>query len=77
MQAQFLQQLGRNREALAVLQEAQALQPDNYEVYLELGLLYARAFQQFDKAAVAFGHGLALNPLDRELNEEFKAALAN
>ena len=77
LQAQFLQQLGRNREALAVLQEAQALQPDNYEVYLELGLLYARAFQQFDKAAVAFGHGLALNPLDRELNEEFKAALAN
>jgi tetratricopeptide (TPR) repeat protein len=73
-QAQILQQSGRNREALDVLRAAAALQPDNYEVYQQLGLLYSKAFDRRRDAVAAFVRALALNPLDYELQRELAAA---
>ena len=51
-QAMLLQQLGRNREALERLQAAAKLQPQNYEVWYELGVLQHGALGR-DKAARA------------------------
>jgi cytochrome c-type biogenesis protein CcmH/NrfG len=63
-QATLLQQLGRNRDALERLQAATKLQPQNYEVWYELGLLYQGAFGRDNAARAAFTRALALNPLD-------------
>jgi Flp pilus assembly protein TadD len=73
-QAQILQQSGRNREALDVLRVAAALQPDNYEVYQQLGVLYLKAFDRRRDAVDAFARALALNPKDYELQRELAAA---
>ena len=73
-EAQILQQSGRNREALDVLRSAATLQPDNYEVYQQLGLLYLKAFDRRSDAVAAFARALSLNPLDYELQHELAAA---
>jgi O-antigen ligase len=77
VQAQLLQQLGRNREALAVLQSAERLQPDNFRVYEELGLLWLTVFARRDEALGAFAAALALNPVDGELKSEYEQAAAS
>jgi O-antigen ligase/cytochrome c-type biogenesis protein CcmH/NrfG len=76
LQAQILQTLGRNREALDVLRQAVHLQPDDFEVYRELGLLYMKAYSRKEEAAAAFEQALSLNPNDRELQAELQRALA-
>ena len=63
-EATLLQQLGRNREALERLQAAARLQPQNYEVWYELGLLLHGAFGRDKAARAAFTRALALNPDD-------------
>jgi hypothetical protein len=63
-EASLLQQLGRNRDALARLQAAAKLQPQNYEVWYELGVLLHGAFGRDQAARAAFTRALALNPLD-------------
>jgi tetratricopeptide (TPR) repeat protein len=73
-EAQVLQQLGRNREALAVLVDAANLQPDNYEVHEQQGLLYLKAFDRRRDAIAAFARALALNPLDNQLQRGLAAA---
>jgi tetratricopeptide (TPR) repeat protein len=59
-----LQQQGRNGEALAVLQKAARLQPDNYEVHYQQGVLLLQAFGRKKAAVAALRRALALNPLD-------------
>ena len=63
-EASLLQQLGRNREALARLQAAAKLQPQNYEVWYELGVLLHGALGRDKAARVALLRALALNPDD-------------
>ena len=60
----MLQQLGRNREALARLQDAARLQPQNYEVWYALGVLLHGALGRDKAARAALTRALALNPLD-------------
>lgn len=63
-EASLLQQLGRNREALARLRAAAKLQPQNYEVWYELGVLLHEAFGRDKAARAALTRALALNPAD-------------
>ena len=63
-QATLLQQLGQNRAALAKLQEAARLQPQNFEVWYALGQLQQSALGQTRQARASFTRALALNPLD-------------
>ena len=63
-EATLLQQLGQNRSALARLEEAARLQPQNYEVWLALGDLQAGALGRFKDARASFTRALALNPSD-------------
>ena len=61
----LLQQLGRNREALARVQQAARLQPQNYEVWYALGALQHGVLGRDKAARAAFTRALALNPHDR------------
>ena len=63
-QATLLQQLGRNREALERLETAARLQPQNYEVWYELGVLQHGALGRDKAARASFTRALALNPSD-------------
>ncbi len=63
-QATLLQQLGRNREALERLETAAKLQPQNYEVWYELGVLQHGALGRDKAARASFARALALNPSD-------------
>jgi len=63
-EASLLQQLGQNRAALAKLEEAALLQPQNYEVWLALGELQQGALGQVKAARESFTRALALNPAD-------------
>ena len=63
-EASLLQQLGRNQEALARLQAAAKLQPQNYEVWYALGVLLHGAFGRDKAAEAALIRALALNPSD-------------
>ena len=63
-QATLLQQLGRNREALERLETAARLQPQNYEVWYELGVLQHGALGRDKAARASFTRALALNPND-------------
>jgi O-Antigen ligase len=67
------QQLGQNRQALDTLRSARALQPQNYRVHYQLGLLLARAYARRDEAAASFRRALELNPLDESSAYELKA----
>ena len=73
-EALILQQQGRNGEALAVLQKAARLQPDNYEVYYQQGVLLLRAFGRKKAAIAALRRALALNPLDDASRFELELA---
>jgi len=72
-EAVLLQQQGRNREALATLRLAVALQPDNYEVWYQLGLLQSRALGRKKAARAAFKRALGLNPADSDSRYELQA----
>jgi Flp pilus assembly protein TadD len=72
-----LQQLGRDREALAALRSAQALQPDNFEVYYQEGRLQLKAFGRRQAALKAFRRALALNPLDADTLREVEVLLGS
>ena len=63
-EASLLQQLGRNREALERLQEAARLQPQNYEVWYDIGVLQHETFGREKAARAALRRALGLNPLD-------------
>jgi tetratricopeptide (TPR) repeat protein len=63
-QATLLQQLGQNSAALAKLQQAARLQPQNFEVWYALGELQQGALGQKRQARASFTRALALNPLD-------------
>lgn len=63
-EATLLQQLGRNREALERLQAATKLQPQNFVVWYELGVLQHGALGRDKAARAAFTRALALNPDD-------------
>jgi hypothetical protein len=67
------QQLGENRAALETLRTAVALQPENYEVHYQLGLLLERAFDDRHGAAAAFRRTLQLNPLHDSARYELEA----
>ena len=67
------QRRGRNREALADLRKAAALQPQNYEVHYQMGLLLLRAYDRRAEAAAAFRRALQLNPLDESSRYELEA----
>ncbi len=58
------EQQGRGREAQATLAKALKLQPRNYQVYYQMGLLELNVFGRKREAAQWFRRGLALNPLD-------------
>jgi len=73
-EALVLQQQGRSGEALAALQKAARLQPDNYEVYYHQGVLLLRAFGRKEAAVAALRRALALNPLDDASRFELELA---
>lgn len=58
------QQLGHPEAALRTLRRAVRLQPQNYRVYYQLGLLLTVAFDETAEARAAFLRALALNPRD-------------
>ncbi len=66
------QRLGDNRAALETLRTAAALQPENYQVHYQLGLLLERAFGDRRGAAAAFRRTLELNPLDQSAAYELE-----
>ena len=68
----LLQQLGRNREALARVQQATRLQPQNYEVWYALGALQYGVLGREKAARAAFTRALALNPHDRASRYEYE-----
>ena len=72
-EATLLQQVGRNREALAQLQEAAKLQPQNYEVWYALGVLLHGALGRDREARAALTRALALNPLDAASRYELES----
>ena len=72
-EATLLQQVGRNREALARLQEAAKLQPQNYEVWYALGVLLHGALGRDREARAALTRALALNPLDAASRYELES----
>lgn len=70
------QQSGDNRGALETLRAAAALQPQNYEVHYQLGLLLERAFGKRKEAAQAFRRALELNPLHQSSAYELQSLAA-
>jgi cytochrome c-type biogenesis protein CcmH/NrfG len=58
------QQLGQGRAALATLDEAAALQPQNADVHYQRGLVLLNALGRPAEAAEAFVRALELDPLD-------------
>jgi len=56
------QRAGNPRAALAALEKAAALQPDNFYVHYQLGLLLANSLGRTEAAADAFRRALELNP---------------
>jgi tetratricopeptide (TPR) repeat protein len=73
-EALVLQQQGRNGEALAALQTAARLQPDNYQVFYHQGVLLLQAFGRKQAAIAALRRALALNPLDAASRFELEVA---
>jgi hypothetical protein len=61
------QQQGDTHGAQASIDEAIRLQPQNYEVYLKEGQLELNAYGRKERAAAAFRHARALNPLDSDV----------
>jgi len=74
--AQVEQQQGRASAALATLQQAVRLQPQNFATYYELALMQLDVLGQRDQAALSLRRALALNPHDPNSLDELQAALA-
>jgi hypothetical protein len=70
--SQILQGGGRPEAALASLTTAERLQPDNYSVHYDLGLLLSDALHRDTAAATQFRMALALNPLDTVSQDALK-----
>jgi O-Antigen ligase len=70
------QQQGRAGAALATLQQAVRLQPQNYETYYQLGVMQLDVLGQRGPAAVSLRRALALNPYDTGSSDELSVALA-
>ena len=70
--SQIQQGDGRPEEALATLTTAERLQPDNYFVHYNLGLLLSDALHRSTAAATQFKLALALNPLDTVSQDALK-----
>jgi len=73
-EALVLQQLGRSGEALAALEKAARLQPDNYQVFYHQGVLLLQAFGRKQAAIAALRRALALNPFDDASRFELELA---
>jgi tetratricopeptide (TPR) repeat protein len=58
------QQLGEGQVALATLDQATRLQPQNYDVYYQRGLLYMNVLGDYSAAEQQFRIALRLNPHD-------------
>jgi len=63
-EAQVLQQTGQTHEALTRLRQAARLQPENFRVWYQLGLLQANVLGRKAAARASFRRALGLNPLD-------------
>jgi O-antigen ligase len=74
--AQAEQQQGRAAAALATLQQAVRLQPQNFATYYELGLMQLNVLGQRAQAAASLRRAVALNPHDPDSLDELQAALA-
>jgi len=72
--AQLQQRQGGGREARATLERALRLQPRNYEVYYQLGLLELNTFGRKTEAAAWFRKALVLNPKDAETRNQLDVA---
>jgi O-antigen ligase len=72
LEARLQQQLGQNLVALATLQRAARLQPENYLVWYALGELQQGALGQTKQARASFTRALALNPLDAASSSELQ-----
>jgi tetratricopeptide (TPR) repeat protein len=69
------QQLGQGRAALATLDKAAALQPQNADVHYQRGLVLLRALGRPAEAAEAFERALELDPLDEASAYQLSLAL--
>jgi tetratricopeptide (TPR) repeat protein len=70
------QQQGQNRAALESLDSAARLQPENYVVHYQRGLLLERVFDRRKDAAAAFRRALELNPLHESSRSELERLVA-
>ena len=70
------QQQGRGSVALATLEQAARLQPQNFATYYELGLMQLNVLGLRRQAAVSFRRALSLNPHDDNSSYELSAASA-
>ena len=70
------QQRGQNRAALESLDSAARLQPENYMVHYQRGLLLDRVFDRREDAAAAFRRALELNPLHESSRSELERLVA-
>ena len=70
------QQQGRAAAALATLEQAVRLQPQNYATYYQLGVMQLDVLGQRSQAAASLRRALALNPYDYDSSDELSAALA-
>ena len=73
-QSQLLRQQGRKGEALALLEKAARLQPENYQVFYHQGVLLLQASGRKQAAIAALRRALALNPLDAASRSELELA---
>ena len=67
------QQLGEGRAALSTLDQAVRLQPQNYEVYYQRGMLYTNVFGDYAAADQQLRIALRLNPYDALSSTELQA----
>jgi tetratricopeptide (TPR) repeat protein len=70
------QQEGRASAAVATLEQAVRLQPQNYLTYYEFGDMQLNVLGQRSAAAAALRRALALNPYDGNSSADLSAALA-
>jgi tetratricopeptide (TPR) repeat protein len=70
------QQEGQASAAVATLEQAVRLQPQNYLTYYELGDMQLNVLGLRTAAAASLRHALALNPYDDNSSADLSAALA-
>lgn len=69
------QQQGHPGASLLTLDQAQHLQPQNYMVHQQLGLLLMTAFDRRAAAVAQFRTALSLDPLDSQLQAQLQTAV--